>query len=224
MRVLVVEDEPRMADVIRRALMREGLSVDVSHDGDDALIKASAVDYNAIVLDVMLPGRSGFDVCRLLRERDVWAPVLMLTAREAVQDRVAGLDSGADDYLIKPFALAELLARLRSLTRRGSPERPTTIRVGDLVLDPATRQVHRGADRIELSAKEFALLDALMRQCGVVLTRVELIEQAWDLAYEVRSNVIDVYMRRLRRKIDEPYSLHTLETVRGVGYRLKPPG
>jgi two-component system, OmpR family, response regulator len=224
MRVLVVEDERRMADVIRRALMREGLSVDVSHDGDDALIKASAVDYNAIVLDVMLPGRSGFEVCRLLRERDVWAPVLMLTAREAVQDRVAGLDSGADDYLVKPFALAELLARLRSLTRRGSPERPTTIRVGDLVLDPATRQVHRGADRIELSAKEFALLDALMRRCGVVLTRVELIEQAWDLAYEVRSNVIDVYMRRLRRKIDEPYSLRTLETVRGVGYRLKPPG
>jgi two-component system OmpR family response regulator len=224
MRVLVVEDERRMADVIRRALTREGLAVDVSHDGDDALIKASAVDYNAIVLDVMLPGRSGFDVCRLLRERDVWAPVLMLTAREAVEDRVAGLDSGADDYLVKPFALAELLARLRSLTRRGSPERPTTIRVGDLVLDPATRQVHRGADRIELSAKEFALLDALMRRCGVVLTRVELIEQAWDLAYEVRSNVIDVYMRRLRRKIDEPYSLRTLETVRGVGYRLKPPG
>jgi two-component system OmpR family response regulator len=148
----------------------------------------------------------------------------MLTAREAVRDRVAGLDSGADDYLVKPFALAELLARLRSLTRRGRPERPTIVRVGDLTLDPAAREVCRGADPIELSAKEFALLDVLMRRCGDVLTRLELIEQAWDMAYEVRSNVIDVYMGRLRRKIDEPYGVRTLETVRGVGYRLQVPG
>jgi two-component system OmpR family response regulator len=220
MRVLVVEDEVRMADVIRRSLVREGLAVDVSHDGEDALMKASAVDYDAVVLDVVLPGRSGFEVCQTMRERGVWAPVLMLTARDAVRDRVAGLDSGADDYLVKPFALAELLARLRSLTRRGRPERPTILSVGDLQLDPATRAVHRGGELIELSAKEFALLEALMRRRGEVLTRVELIEQAWDLAYETRSNVIDVYMRRLRQKIDEPYGLRTLETVRGVGYRL----
>jgi two-component system OmpR family response regulator len=220
MRVLVVEDEPRMADVICRSLTREGLAVDVSRDGDDALMKASAVDYDAIVLDVILPGRSGFEVCQIMRERGVWAPVLMLTARDAVRDRVAGLDSGADDYLVKPFALVELLARLRSLIRRGRPERPTILSVGDLELDPATRSVHRRGDLIALSAKEFALLEALMRRRGEVLTRVDLIEQAWDIAYETRSNVIDVYVRRLRQKIDEPYGVSTLETVRGVGYRL----
>jgi two-component system OmpR family response regulator len=220
MRVLVVEDEARMADVIRRSLVREGLAVDLSPDGDDALMKASAVDYDAVVLDVVLPGRSGFEVCQTLRERGVWAPVLMLTARDAVRDRVAGLDSGADDYLVKPFALAELLARLRSLARRGRPERPAILSVGELELDPATRAVHRGGQPIELSAKEFALLEALMRRRGEVLTRVDLIEQAWDMAYETRSNVIDVYMRRLRQKIDEPFGVRTLETVRGVGYRL----
>jgi two-component system OmpR family response regulator len=223
MRVLVVEDELRMADVIRRSLVREGFATDVSLDGEDALVKASAVDYDAIVLDVMLPGRSGFDVCRILRERGVWSPVLMLTAREAVADRVAGLDSGADDYLLKPFALAELLARLRSLTRRGRPERPTVLSVGDLMLDPATRTVHRGVEPIELSAKEFALLEALMRRCGQVLSRLELIEQAWDIAYETRSNIVDVYIRRLRLKIDAPFGLRSLDTVRGVGYRLKGP-
>jgi two-component system OmpR family response regulator len=221
MRVLVVEDEPRMADVIRRSLTREGFAIDVSHEGEDALIKASAVDYDAIVLDVMLPGRSGFEVCQIMRERGVWSPVLMLTARDAVRDRVAGLDSGADDYLVKPFALAELLARLRSLTRRGRPERPTILQAGDLTLDPATRKVHRGSEQIDLSTKEFALLEALMRRYGDVLTRLELIEQAWDIAYETRSNVVDVYMRRLRLKIDAPYGLQTLETVRGVGYRLR---
>jgi two-component system OmpR family response regulator len=220
MRVLVVEDEERMADVIRRALTREGFATDVSVDGEDALDKASGIDYDAIVLDVMLPGRSGFDICRMLRERGVWSPVLMLTARDAVSDRVAGLDSGADDYLLKPFALAELLARIRSLTRRGGPERPTVLTIGDLRLDPATREVHRGDEPIELSAKEFALLEALMRRAGDVLTRVELIEQAWDIAYEVRSNIVDVYMRRLRLKIDAPYGRRTLTTVRGVGYKL----
>jgi two-component system OmpR family response regulator len=220
MRVLVVEDEERMSDVIRRALTREGFATDVSGDADDALEKASAIDYDAIVLDVMLPGRSGFDVCRIMRERGVWSPVLMLTARDAVSDRVAGLDSGADDYLLKPFALAELLARLRSLIRRGGPERPTILAIGDLRLDPATREVHRGDEPIELSTKEFALLEALMRRPGDVLTRLELIEQAWDLAYEVRSNIVDVYMRRLRLKIDAPYGRSSLETVRGVGYRL----
>src|SRR5947208_12775706 len=188
MRVLLVEDEPRMASVIRRSLEREGLAADVAGKGEDALWMAAAVEYDAIVLDVMLPGVSGFDACRLLRERGVWAPVLMLTARDGVDDRVRGLDSGADDYLVKPFALAELHARLRSLVRRGRPERPTVLSVGGLRLDPARREVHRGGVQIDLSAKEFALLEALMRRPGEVLTRLTLIEQAWDYAYEIRSN------------------------------------
>jgi two-component system, OmpR family, response regulator len=220
MRVLIVEDEPRMASVIKRSLVREGLATDVAQNGDDALLKACAVDYDAIVLDVMLPGSSGFEVCRTLRERSIWSPVLMLTARDAVRDRVAGLDSGADDYLVKPFALAELLARLRSLMRREPRERPAVLTLGDLTLDPARHEVRRGEEPIELSAKEFALLETLMRRPGEVLSRLELIEQAWDFAYEIRSNIIDVYMRRLRVKIDEPFGTHTLETVRGVGYRL----
>lgn len=221
MRVLVVEDEIRMADVIKRSLTREGLATDVAHDGEKAIAMATVVSYDAIVLDVMLPDTSGFDACQVLRERGVWSPVLMLTAREAVEDRVAGLDSGADDYLVKPFALAELHARLRSLVRRGRPERPTVLRVGSLRLDPSRHEVHRAESRVELSAKEFALLEALMQRPGEVLTRLELIEQAWDFAYENRSNVVDVYIRRLRRKLDEPFGTTSLETVRSVGYRLR---
>jgi two-component system OmpR family response regulator len=224
MRVLVVEDESRMADVIRRSLAKEGLAADVAARGEDALGMVAAVDYDAIVLDVMLPGMSGFETCRTMRERGVWAPVLMLTAREAVEDRVVGLDSGADDYLVKPFALAELHARLRSLARRGRPERPAVLEVGDLRLDPAHRAVRRGADGIDLSAKEFALLETLMRRPGEVLSRLELIEHAWDIAYENRSNVIDVYVRRLRDKIDRPFGRHSIETVRGAGYRLREDG
>jgi two-component system OmpR family response regulator len=216
-RVLVVEDEPRMASVIRRSLEKEGLAADLAGRGEDALWMAAAVEYDAIVLDVMLPGLSGFDVCRMLRDRDVWAPVLMLTAREGVDDRVRGLDSGADDYLVKPFALAELHARLRSLARRGQPERPPVLEVGDLRLDPARREVRRGETPIDLSAKEFALLETLMRRPGEVLSRLELIEHAWDFAYETRSNVIDVYVRRLRRKLGDG----AIETVRGAGYRLR---
>jgi two-component system OmpR family response regulator len=221
MRVLVVEDETRMADVIRRSLTKEGLATDVARDGEDALAMSAGVDYDVIVLDVMLPGRSGFEVCAVLRERGVWSPVLMLTARDGIEDRVAGLDCGADDYLVKPFALAELHARLRSLVRRGRPERPAVLRVGSLRLDPARREVHRGEVQIDVSAKEFALLEALMRQPGDVLTRLELIEHAWDLAYETRSNVVDVYIRRLRRKLDDPFGTSSLETVRGAGYRLR---
>ena len=217
MRVLVVEDEPRMGNVIRRSLEKEGLAADLAGRGEDALWMAAAVEYDAIVLDVMLPGLSGFDVCRLLRDRDVWAPVLMLTAREGVDDRVRGLDSGADDYLVKPFALAELHARLRSLARRSRPERPSVLTVGDLRLDPARREVRRGETAIDLSAKEFALLETLMRRPGEVLSRLELIEHAWDFAYETRSNVVDVYVRRLRRKLGDG----VIETVRGVGYRLR---
>ena len=224
MRVLVVEDEARMASVVRRSLEKEGLAADLAGHGEQALCMAAAVEYDAIVLDVMLPGMSGFEVCRRLRERGVWSPVWMLTARDAVADRVAGLDSGADDYLVKPFALAELHARLRSLARRGRAQRPAVLSVGDLRLDPARREVWRADVEIDLSAKEFALLQTLMLRHGEVLSRLELIEHAWDLANENRSNVIDVYVGRLRDKIDRPFDRHTLETVRGVGYRLRSAG
>jgi two-component system OmpR family response regulator len=221
MRVLVVEDEPRMASVIRRSLVTIGIVADVAARGEDAVSMATALEYDAIVLDVMLPGISGFETCRILRARRVWSPVLMLTARDAVRDRVAGLDCGADDYLVKPFALAELHARLRSLYRRGRPERPVVLEFGDLRLDPARREASRAGAWIELSAKEFALLEMLMRHPGEVISRGELLEHAWDLAYEARSNVVDVYIRRLREKIDRPFGRETIETVRGAGYRLR---
>ena len=221
MRVLIVEDELRMASLIRRGLLREGLSADIAERGEDALWMSAAHDYDAIVLDVLLPGIDGFETCSRLRGRGVWAPVLMLTARDSIEDRVAGLDTGADDYLVKPFAFAELLARLRALVRRGQAERPSVLQVGDLVLDPATRHVRRGTHEIELSAKEFALLDTFMRRPGEVLSRLHLLEHAWDFAYENRSNVVDVYVRHLRQKIDVPFGLRTLETVRGAGYRLR---
>jgi two-component system, OmpR family, response regulator len=220
LRVLIVEDELRMASLIRRGLTKEGLVADIAGTGEDALWMAGAHSYDAIVLDVLLPGMSGFDTCRRLREDDVWTPVLMLTARDSVEDRVGGLDSGADDYLIKPFAFAELLARIRALTRRGDIGRPAVLEVGDLRLDPATREVWVGPNEIRLSTKEFALLETFMRRPGEVLTRLHLLEHAWDFAYENRSNIIDVYVRHLRGKIDEPFGRHALQTVRGAGYRL----
>ena len=210
-----------MASLIRRGLVTEGLAADVAATGEDALWMAQSHDYDAIVLDVMLPGINGFETCRRLRSEGVWAPVLMLTARDSVEDRVAGLDTGADDYLVKPFAFAELLARLRALTRRGNPGLPSVLRVGDLLLDPATRVVRRGESEIRLSAKEFALLETFMRRPGEVLSRLHLLEHAWDFAYDNRSNVVDVYVRRLRRKIDEPFGRRSFETVRGAGYRLR---
>ena len=221
MRVLVVEDEIKMAALLRRGLSEEGLAVDVAGSGEDGLVRAEATEYDAIVLDVMLPGIDGFETCRRLREGGTWAPVLMLTARDSVADRVAGLDTGADDYLVKPFAFAELLARLRALARRGEPERPAVLEVGDLRLEPATRRVSRGSSEIVLSAKEFALLETFMRRPGEVLSRLTLLEHAWDFAYDNRSNVVDVYVRRLRRKLDEPFGRDSLETVRGFGYRLR---
>jgi two-component system OmpR family response regulator len=220
-RVLIVEDELRMASLIRRGLVNEGLAADVAGSGEEALWMAPAHDYDAVVLDVMLPDLDGFEVCRQLRAGGVWAPVLMLTARDSVDDRVAGLDSGADDYLVKPFAFAELLARLRALSRRGETGQPAVLVVGDLKLDPATREVARGSTPIALSAKEFALLETFMRRPGEVLSRLHLLEHAWDFAYENRSNVVDVYVRRLRRKIDEPFGRESLETLRGAGYRLR---
>jgi two-component system OmpR family response regulator len=210
-----------MAALISRGLVEEGYAADVARTGEDALWMARATPYDAIVLDVMLPGVDGLAVCRELRESGVWSPVLMLTARDAVQDRVAGLDTGADDYLTKPFSFAELLARLRALTRRDLSERPTMVEVGSLRLDPATRRAWRADVELDLSAKEFALLETFMRRAGDVLTRDDLLEHAWDAAYERRSNVVDVYVRYLRAKIDRPFGSDSIETVRGVGYRLR---
>ena len=213
-----------MATLIRRGLVQDGFAADLAGTGEDALWMAAAHDYDAIVLDVMLPGFNGFETCRRLRSAGVWAPVLMLTARDSVEDRVAGLDTGADDYLVKPFAFAELLARLRALVRRGDLERPSALSVGDLTLDPASREVARDGAEIPLSAKEFALLETFMRRPGEVLSRIYLLEHAWDFAYENRSNVVDVFVRHLRRKIDEPFDRRSIETVRGVGYRLRSDG
>ena len=221
MRVLIVEDESKLADLLRRGLEREGMAVDVAADGEAALPRAAATDYDAIVLDVMLPGIDGFEVCRRLREAEVVSPILMLTARDSVRDRVAGLDRGADDYLTKPFSYAELLARLRALFRRGRPQRTAELRAGGLRLDPASRRVWRGEAEIELSAKELAVLETFMRRPGEVLSRFELLEHAWDYDYENRSNVVDAYVRLLRKKIDRPFGTDTIETVRGAGYRLR---
>jgi two-component system, OmpR family, response regulator len=221
MRVLVVEDDLKMASLLRRGLLEEGLAADVARTGDDALWMAEATEYDAIVLDVMLPGTDGFEVCRRLRESGRWSPVLMLTARDAVEDRVAGLDAGADDYLTKPFSFAELLARLRALARRAPLERPTVLEAGDLRLDPATRRAWRGDVEIGLTAKEFALLETFMRRPGEVLSRYQLLEHCWDYGYENRSNVVDVYVRYLREKVDRPFGRSSLETVRGAGYRFR---
>jgi two-component system, OmpR family, response regulator len=221
MRVLIVEDEPKMAALIRRGLREESYAADVASNGDDALWMAAATEYDAIVLDVLLPGTNCFDVCRELRQKGVWSPVLMLTARDSVDDRVAGLDAGADDYLTKPFSFIELLARLRALARRPPLERPTVLEVGDLRLDPATHQAWRGDAELELSAKEFRILEAFMRRPGHVLSRLHLLEHCWDYGYENRSNVVDVYVRYLREKIDRPFGKKSIETVRGAGYRLR---
>jgi len=221
MRVLVVEDELKMASLVRRGLVEEGHAADVAGTGEDAVWMAQAHPYDAIVLDVMLPGQSGFETCRRLRNAGVWSPVLMLTARDGVEDRVAGLDAGADDYLPKPFSFAELLARLRALARRGPVERPAVLEVGDLKLDPASRRVWRGDNEVNLSAKEFQLLETFMRHPGEVLSRYQLLEHAWDYDYENRSNIVDVYVRYLRDKIDRPFGVSQLETVRGAGYRLR---
>ncbi|MBA3287812.1 MAG: response regulator transcription factor [Acidimicrobiia bacterium] len=224
MRVLVVEDDRRMAAAIRRALRAAGVVADVASTGDDAQGMAATIPYDVIVLDVMLPDVDGFTVCRQLRDADVWTPIIIVTARDAVADRVRGLDVGADDYLTKPFSLEELLARLRALARREMSERPVALSVGSLRLDPATRQAWRGDSEIVLSAKEFALLDVFMRHAGQVLSQQQLLDAAWDFGYEHRSNVVEVYVRYLREKIDRPFGLVSLETVRGMGYRLRRDG
>jgi two-component system OmpR family response regulator len=223
-RVLIVEDDIKLAKLVRRGLMEDGLAVDVAVRGEDALWMAGATDYGAIVLDVRLPGIDGFETCRRLRGDGVRTPIVMLTARGAVPDRIAGLDCGADDYLVKPFHFQELTARLRAVARRGPVERPPVLEVGDLRLDPATRRVWRGATEVSLSAKEFALLEEFMRRPGDVLSRFHLLEHAWDGEYENRSNVVDVYVRYLREKLDRPFGVESLETVRGAGYRLREVG
>jgi two-component system, OmpR family, response regulator len=224
MRVLVVEDEPKLASLLKRGLTEEGNVAEVAVDGETALWMARATGYDAIVLDVMLPGIDGFATCRALRRGGVWTPVLMLTARDSVEDRVEGLDTGADDYLTKPFSFTELLARLRALTRRAPNERPTVLEVGDLRLDPAARRAWRGDAELSLSKKEFALLEVFMRRPGETLSRHLLVDSAWDLAFENRSNVVDVYVGYLRAKVDRPFGRGSIETVRGAGYRLREDG
>src|SRR5271166_3804545 len=223
MRVLVVEDEIRMAGLLKRGLAEEGHAVDIGQDGPEGLWLATENPYGAIVLDVMLPGFDGFELCRRLREAGKWIPVLMLTARDSVGDRVRGLDAGADDYLVKPFSLLELAARLRALSRRDDRSRPAVLTVGGLRLDPATKQAWRDKSEIQLSPKEFSLLELFLRHPGTVLTRSQILDAVWDFAYDGGSNVVDQYVVYLRRKIDLPFGHHDIETVRGMGYRLRQP-
>lgn len=221
LRVLVVEDGVKVAGIVKRGLEEEGFAVDVAATGKDALWFGQENDYDAVVLDVVLPDMDGFDVCRGLRRDGRWFPVLMLTARDAVEDRVRGLDAGADDYLTKPFAFPELVARVRALMRRGANPRPSVLEVGDLTLDPATRRVLRAGREVELTAKEFALLEYFMRNPEQVLSRSRLIEHVWDFAFDGDPHVVNVYVGYLREKIDRPFGRASLETVRGAGYRLR---
>jgi DNA-binding response OmpR family regulator len=223
-RILVVEDERRLAGLIARGLREAGHTVDVRHTGSDGLLAAGTDRYDSVVLDLMLPGLDGLAVCRRLRERGHRVPVLMLTARGQVSDRVAGLDAGADDYLPKPFSFDELLARLRALHRRTADEAAAELRAGDLVLDPAARRVFRAGTEVDLPAREFDILRLLMTRAGQCLTRYQILDEVWDGETDLRSNVIDVYIASLRGKVDKPYGRHAIETLRGAGYRLEPGG
>lgn len=220
MRILVVEDEVKIARAIRRGLEHEGYATDVVTTGEEAILQATEHDYDVVVLDVRIPAPDGFAVCRQMRARNRWAPVLMLTARDSVEDRIRGLDAGADDYMVKPFSFGELLARLRALLRRAPAERPATLRVGDVALDPAAHSVTRAGRPVELSAREFALLEFLMRHAGQILTRTVMLEHVWDYRYDGDSNVVDVYIGYLRRKLEQPFGAPMIRTVRGVGYIL----
>jgi two-component system OmpR family response regulator len=221
MRLLVVEDESRLALLLKRGLEEQGYAVDVSGDGAEALWLASETAYDTIVLDVALPSLDGLELTRRLRAKRQWTPVLLLTARDAVDDRVSGLDAGADDYLVKPFSFAELVARVRALVRRSRVERPTVLQVGDLRLDPARRRAWRAEAELDLSPKEFALLELFLAHPGEVLTRGRILEHVWDFAHDPTSNVVDQYVAYLRRKVDRPFGRADLETVRGFGYRLR---
>jgi two-component system, OmpR family, response regulator len=221
-RLLVVEDDAKLARALGRGLRHEGYAVDVVGDGDAALMQAAVWEYDAIVLDVMLPVRDGLAVCRTLRERDCWAPVLMLTARGQVSDRIGGLDVGADDYLVKPFDFGELLARLRALVRRAPPQRPARLEIGDLVVDPATHAVTRAGVAVELTAREFAVLEFLARNAGEAITRARLLDHVWDENFTGSTNIVDVYVGYLRRKLEQPFDRPLIRTIRGVGYALEP--
>jgi len=220
MRVLVVEDEPTMAESLRTGLVSEGFAVDVAVDGEQALWLADEVSYDAIILDLMLPKVNGFVVCRTLRDRGNWTPVLMLTAKDGHLDEAEGLDTGADDYLTKPFSFVVLLARLRALLRRRGSERPTVLRAGDLALDPATHDVCRGDTAIDLTAREFAILEFLMRETGKVLSKAEIMEHIWDFNFDGDPNIVEVYIRSLRKKIDIPFDRASIGTIRGAGYKM----
>ena len=221
MRLLVVEDDAKLARALERGLQREGYAVDLADTGDDALSQATTNDYDAVVLDVMLPGIDGFAVCKEMRSSERWAPVLMLTARDQIGDRIRGLDAGADDYLVKPFDFGELLARLRALIRRGPTERPPVLEVGDLRIDPAARIVTRNGREIELTVREFALLHFLAQRAGSVVSREELLEHVWDNAEEGSTNVVDVYVGYLRNKVEKPFKGKIIRTVRGIGFMLE---
>ncbi len=220
MRLLVVEDEPRLAKALERGLAAEGYVVDVAADGMAGLEAARHGEYDAVVLDIMLPRLSGYRIVQALRDEGKWVPVLMLSAKDGEYDQADGLDAGADDYLTKPFSFVVLLAKLRALLRRGAPERPPVLTAGTLRLDPATRRVTRDDDEINLTAREYALLEYLMRRRDEVVTKTELLDHVWDAGADTDPNVVEVYVGYLRRKIDQPYGLRTLQTVRGAGYRL----
>ena len=223
-RVLVVDDDKRLARALKRGLEGEGFAVDVAFDGDEGLWHARENAYDALVLDVMLPGMSGLDLCARLREAGDWAPILMLTARGGERDEARALDTGADDFLSKPFSYVVLVARLRALLRRGRVERPVTLHAGDLSLDPATHRVRRGETQVELTPRQFSLLEFLMRRVGEVLSKQEILEHVWDFAYDGDPNIVEVYVGQLRRRVDDPFGRSSLQTVRLVGYRLDPDG
>ncbi len=220
MRLLVVDDEPRLAEGLRRGLEAEGFAVDVAHTGIDGLWLAREQQYAAILLDIMLPGMNGYVVCRTLRAEENWTPVLMLTAKDGEWDQVEGLDTGADDYLTKPFSFAVLLARLRALIRRGAGARPATLEVGDLTLDPATRVVRRGGATIDLTTREFSVLEFLMRRSGEVVSKAEILDGVWDFSFDGDPNIVEVYIGHLRSKIDRPFGRDSIRTIRGAGYRI----
>ena len=218
MRLLIAEDDPKLAGALSRGLRKEGYAVDVAADGDQALLNARVYEYDAVILDIMLPGPDGVSVCRTLREEERWAPVLMLTALDGPSDRIRGLDAGADDYLVKPFEFGELVARVRALLRRGRLKRPAVLTVGDLEVDPAARAVSRGGRVVELTTREFAVLEFLVRHAGTVVSRTQLLDHVWDCNYEGSTNLVDVYVGYLRRKLEEPFGRPLIRTVRGAGY------
>ncbi|WP_066907323.1 response regulator transcription factor [Millisia brevis] len=222
MRVLVVDDEVRFADGVRRGLEAEGFSVDLAHNGVDGLWRAREIRYDAIILDVMMPGMNGHAVCRTLREEENWTPILMLTAKDGPWDQVDGLDIGADDYVVKPTEHVVLMARLRALIRRGRPERPTTLEVGTLHIDPAARLVRRGDTPVKLTSREFAVLAYLAREAGAVRSKTDILAAVWDDDFEGDTNIVEVYIAHLRAKLDKPFDLDTIQTIRGAGYRLMP--